>query len=241
MRTRNWSIRSKIIALAAVPLTALLALWIFATTLTAGPALNLLSANTLLDTVGHPGEVLVGEVQQERRLSVEFLSSEDATVPPALVTQRQATDRATAAFRRSAASDDAQDAASETLQVRIRQIFADLDALPANRDHVDDREVDVVGAQGMYNMIIDTGFAVFAATGTFNSERIDREARGLTTIGRGQEYLSRADSMLAGANAAGQMQGDVRDELLESIHTARFLLAEGVHDMPAQDRTRTPG
>jgi signal transduction histidine kinase len=168
---------------------------------------------------------------------VEFLSSKDATVPPALVTQRQATDRAMADFRRSAASDDARDAASETLQARIRQIFADLDALPANRDHIDDREVDVVGAQGMYNMIIDTGFAVFAATGTFNSERIDREARALTTIGRGQEYLSRADAMLAGANAAGQMQGGVRDELLESIHTARFLLAEGVHDMPAQDRT----
>ena len=51
MRTRNWSIRSKIIALVAVPLTALLALWVFATVLTVGPAFNLLSAQTLLDTV----------------------------------------------------------------------------------------------------------------------------------------------------------------------------------------------
>src|ERR1044071_4887289 len=82
MRTRNWSIRSKIIALVAVPLTALLALWIFATALTAGPALNLLSADTLLDRVGHPGAVLVGELQLERRRSVEFLSGTDATVPP---------------------------------------------------------------------------------------------------------------------------------------------------------------
>ena len=57
MRTRNWSIRSKIVALVAVPLAALLALWIFATTLTAGPAFNLLSARTLLDSVGNPGEV----------------------------------------------------------------------------------------------------------------------------------------------------------------------------------------
>ena len=73
MKTRNWSIRSKIIALVAVPLTALLALWIFATSLTAGPAFNLLSAQTLLDTVGRPGEVLVGELQHERRLSVVFL------------------------------------------------------------------------------------------------------------------------------------------------------------------------
>src|SRR3954464_2292750 len=133
MRTRNWSIRSKIIALVAVPLTALLALWIFATTLTAGPAFNLLSADTLLDTVGHPGEVLIGQLQHERRMSVEFLSRGDAAVPPVLITQRRATDRATAEFRRSAGSADARDAASETLQARIRQIFADLDALPANR------------------------------------------------------------------------------------------------------------
>ena len=51
MTTRNWSIRSKIVALVAVPLVALLALWIFATSLTVGPAFHLLSAQTVLDTV----------------------------------------------------------------------------------------------------------------------------------------------------------------------------------------------
>ena len=36
MRSRNWSIRSKIIALVAVPVLTLLAQWIFVTTLNAG-------------------------------------------------------------------------------------------------------------------------------------------------------------------------------------------------------------
>ncbi len=36
MTTRNWSIRTKIVALVAVPLVALLALWVFATVLTVG-------------------------------------------------------------------------------------------------------------------------------------------------------------------------------------------------------------
>ena len=179
-------------------MTALLALWIFATSLTAGPAFNLLSAQTLLDTVGRPGEVLVGELQHERRLSVVFLSGTEAAVSPALVTQRAATDRAMADFRRSAAGDDAERAASQTLRERIRQIFADLDSLAANRGHIDERDVDVVGAQGMYDAIVDTGFQMFAATATFNDEQVDREIRGLTTIGRGQEYLSRVDSLLAG-------------------------------------------
>jgi len=237
MRTRNWSIRSKIIALVMVPLTALLALWIFATSLTVGPAFNLLSAQTLLDTVGRPGEVLVGELQHERRLSVVYLSGTERAVPAALLTQRAATDRALAEFRGSAASERAQDAAGQTLRERIRQIFADLDSLAANRRHVDGRAVDVVGAQGMYDAIIDSSFQMFAATATFNDEQVDREIRGLTTIGRGQEYLSRVDALLAAGVTAGQLSSDVRERLLRSILTSRFLFVEGVNEMPAGERT----
>src|SRR3954469_3347100 len=125
MTTRNWSIRSKIIALIAVPLAALLALWAFATTLTIGPALNLLSAQTLQDTVGNPGQVLVTELQRERKLSVQYLSTADAP-STALAAQRTATDRAAADFRRSAGSPAAQDAAAGTLLPRIDQLVDDL-------------------------------------------------------------------------------------------------------------------
>ncbi|MGX6602286.1 nitrate- and nitrite sensing domain-containing protein [Micromonosporaceae bacterium Da 78-11] len=235
MRTRNWSIRSKIIALASVPLVALLALWIFATVLTAGPAFNLLSAQTLLDSVGNPGEVLVGELQRERRLSVEYLSV-SGVVPPVLTEQRAATDRAAADFRRAAGSDDAQSAAGDTLRARIRQIFTEIDNLRGNREHINQRKVDAVGAQGAYNSVIDAGFQMFHATATFNDERVDREIRGLTTVGRGQEYLSRVDSLLAGAGASGKFTADLRTEMLQDIGTARFLLQSGVNDMPAESR-----
>jgi signal transduction histidine kinase len=243
MKTRNWSIRSKIVALVAVPLAALLALWVFATTLTVGPAFNLLSANTLLDTVGTPGEVLVGELQRERRLSVQFLSTptdpDGATdgAPTALATQRTVTDRAIADFRRSASSDDAQDAASDTLRVRIRQIIADLDALPANRKYIDRRAIDPIGAHGLFSSIVDTAFQMFSATATFNDDRVDREIRAVTAIGRGREHLARADAMLAGATTAGRFGGPLRDEFLQSVATSRFLLDDGVDDLPSADRT----
>src|SRR5690348_11148986 len=79
MRTRNWSIRSKIITMVTVPLTALLAVWLFATALTADPALTLLSARTLATDVATPGEVVITELQRERRLSVQFLSDTSAS------------------------------------------------------------------------------------------------------------------------------------------------------------------
>src|SRR6187551_94588 len=66
MRSRNWSIRSKIIALVAVPVLTLLAQWIFVTALNAGPVLNLMSAQTLLHNVADPGTTLMTDLQKER-------------------------------------------------------------------------------------------------------------------------------------------------------------------------------
>ena len=79
--------------------------------------------------------------------------------------------------------------------------------------------------------------ARLSATTTFGDEELDREGRQLATVGRGQEYLSRADSLLAGANAAGRFTEDVRAELVRVISTARFLLTDRVSDLPEPDRT----
>ena len=235
MRTRNWSIRSKIIALAAVPLTALLALWIFATGVTAGPALNLLSAQTLVDKVGTPGERLIGQLQLERRLSVAYLSDPRADAA-ALTAQRSSTDRAAAAFRSAAGSDDAQDAAGEVLEARIRQLNSELDGLAANRQHIDRREVDALGAQNLFNSMIETGFRMFIATAAFGDERIDRKIRAVVTIARGQDYLSRTNSLVSGALVAGRLGAGARVDLVQAISMSRFLIAEGVNDLPEQDR-----
>jgi hypothetical protein len=235
MKTRNWSIRSKIIALVLVPLSAVLGLWIFATVLTAGPAMKLLSAQTLLDTVGNPGQVLVGELQRERRLSVIFLSDLNGS-PDALATQRAATDRAAAEFRRAAGSADAQDAADAGLRSRINRLFVDLDTLTDTRKYVDSRQIDAVGAQSNFNGIINTGFQVFGSSPTLGDDTIDRQIRALITVSRGQEYLSRVDSLLAGANAAGRLDLAVRRELLLSVGTAQFLLADGVTGLSTSER-----
>jgi signal transduction histidine kinase len=236
LRSRNWSIRSKIVALVAVPLVALLALWLFATTLTAGPAFRLLSAQTLLDSVTNPGKVLVGELQRERRLSLEYLSV-PAPAASGLTVQRAATDRAAADFRRAAGRADVRRAAGSTLRTRIDQMVTNLDGLDGNRRHIDARQMNPVGAAGLYNTMIDAGYDMFTATATYGDQDIDRQIRALTTIGRGEEYLSRADALVAGADAAGTMTGDVRAQLMGIIGTGSFLLTDGVGDLPAADRT----
>ncbi|MFC7276548.1 nitrate- and nitrite sensing domain-containing protein [Paractinoplanes rhizophilus] len=235
MRTRNWSIRSKIITMVTVPLAALLAVWLFATALTAGPAFSLLSARTLADNVGNPGEVVVGELQRERRLSVQYLSDPSAT-RGLLTEQRAATDRAVDDFRKAASGGDAWRSASDNLRGRINQFFTEINVLPSQRSHIDLRELDAVGAQNLYNGMVSSGFDMFTATATFPDDEIDRQVRALATLGRGQEYLSRVDSLLAGATVAGQFTDELRSALVQDVGTARFLLATGVDEMPAESR-----
>ncbi|GIM97010.1 histidine kinase [Paractinoplanes toevensis] len=220
-----------------VPLVALLALWIFATALTAGPALNLLSARSLADSVGNPGEVIIGELQRERRLTVQFLADTSASVG-SLTQQRAATDRAIADFRTAAEGGDAWRDASETLRHRIEQVFTEINTLAAQRRHVDRRELDPIGAQNLYNGMIQSGFDMFAATATFPDDEIDRQIRALSTVGRGQEYLSRVDSLLAAVTVTGQFTDELRMAMVQDVGTARFLLAQGVEDMPEASRAQ---
>jgi signal transduction histidine kinase len=237
MKSRHWSIRSKIIALITVPLAAFLALWIFATALTAGPAIHLFSARTLVSRISNPGQILVVDLQRERRLSVEFLSSTGAVLP-ALAQQRSATDQAAAAFRRSADTGEVRDRANETVRLRLDQLFTELDILRDQRVHIDRRQVDAIGAQGLYNAMMDAAFEMFASIATFGDEQINRDIVALTRLGRGQDYLSRVDSLVAGAVVAGKFTDPVRIEMYQDIGVGRFLLSDGVDELPAADRTR---
>ncbi len=87
MRTRNWSIRAKIISLLLVPLVTLVVMWVVATAVTIGPGLDLLHAQSNLNTIGQPLRRWSAEVQTERTLSVTYLDTDRADVD-ALAIQR---------------------------------------------------------------------------------------------------------------------------------------------------------
>ncbi|WP_229073063.1 nitrate- and nitrite sensing domain-containing protein [Actinoplanes sp. DH11] len=228
MRSRNWSIRSKIIAMAAVPLAALLALWIFATVVTAGPALNLLESRDAVHKLGNPGLQLIAQLQRERHFSAIYVS---AAKPAAteLNRERDATDRAAGTFRAAVADADL----TEAVRPRVDAMIALLNELPQNRSRIDDRLVkDVLPVVRDYSAVIDAAFEVSTSAAIFFHERVDREVRGLISALRGLEHLSRVDAMLAGANAAGYIHAINRGVLIEDIANSRYLLKAGVADMP---------
>ncbi|MEV1331950.1 nitrate- and nitrite sensing domain-containing protein [Micromonospora costi] len=235
MRTRDWPIRSKLTALVVVPVTALLALWIFATTLTFGPALDLLAARTYLYDLGRPGEAVVAELQRERRLTVVQLASTEAL--PALAEQRQRTDRAIDELRRRTGGEEFRDAADAPLKARVDQLVTALEALPAGRDFIDRRKLDRAGAFGLYNGMIGSAFQAFSAMAALPEPDLTREARALTALGRSRELLGQADALLAGAVTAGRFAEGEHARLVQIIGNQRFLVEDAVADLPAADRT----
>ncbi|MFC0031774.1 nitrate- and nitrite sensing domain-containing protein [Micromonospora chaiyaphumensis] len=235
MNTRDWPIRAKLTALVIGPVTGLLALWIFATTLTFGPALDLLAARTLLYDLGRPGESVVAELQRERRLSVVQLAGDTAL--PALAEQRTRTDQAIAELRRRVDGEKLRDAADDLLDVRLDQLVSALDALPAGRGFIDGRKVDQAGAVGLYSGMIGSAFQTFSAMATLPDTQLNREALALTGLGRSRELLGQADALLAGAVTAGRYADGEHEQLVRTIENQRFLAENAVADLPPAERT----
>ncbi|MCL7456734.1 nitrate- and nitrite sensing domain-containing protein [Micromonospora echinofusca] len=234
MNTRDWPIRSKLTALVVVPVTALLALWIFATTLTFGPALDLLAARTLLYDLGRPGETVVAELQRERRLSVVQLAGDGDA--PGLAEQRQRTDRAIAELRRRVGGEDLRDAADDILDARLDQLVTALEALPAGRGFIDRRAVDRAGAVGLYSGLINSAFQAFSAMASLPDRDLNRQALAVTALGRSRELLGQTDALLAGAFTAGRFADGEHLQLVQTIGNQRFLAETAVADLPDAER-----
>ncbi|GAA4598576.1 nitrate- and nitrite sensing domain-containing protein [Actinoplanes octamycinicus] len=215
----------------AVPLAALLALWVFATAATAGPALDLLASRDVVLRMGDPGLQLIAQLQRERHFSAVYLAA-PRTPGTELKTQRAATDAAIADFR---AATDGLDM-SDDLRDRVATLFHDIDALPGIRARIDAREIRLLEMVNTYNDVVDAGFDVSTTAAVFFHEKVDREVRGLITGYRGLEFLSRVDATLAGANASGKVDAPTRGKLIEDVATSRYLLRAGVADMPEKAR-----
>ncbi|MEV0806140.1 nitrate- and nitrite sensing domain-containing protein [Micromonospora sp. NPDC050200] len=235
MDTRDWPIRAKLTALVVTPVAALLALWIFATTLTYGPALDLLSARTLLYDLGRPGEAVVTELQRERRLSVVQLAGPAAL--PALADQRRRTDVAVAELRRRIGGEKLRDAADDLLDARVDELVAALDALPAGRGFIDRRQVDRAGAVGLYSGMISFAFKAFAGMAALPDPKLNRETLALTALGRSRDLLGQTDALVAGGLAGGRFVDGEHLLLTQTIGNERFLVDTAVADLPAEARS----
>ncbi|MFC7721901.1 nitrate- and nitrite sensing domain-containing protein [Nonomuraea recticatena] len=234
MRLRNLRLRTKVTAL----LLCLTALWAFAAWVTLGEGADLLRAATLNRGVADPGDALTVQLQQERRLSLVHLGQRGAGAKEALRIQRARTDAAAHAFTEQAGSTSVGLAASDTLDLRLRQVFRRIEGLKAARVSIDAGKVDRVRAATTYTEVIDSIYRAHDALAGVDDEQIAKDARTFAEMSRATEILSQEDALIAGALAAGGLTGAERGQFALIVGAQRFARAEAANELPQADRQR---
>jgi hypothetical protein len=236
MRTRMWSIRTKLLALLLVPFVSLVVLWLVATSVTLGAARSLRAAWTYDEYARRPADELIVQLQRERKLSVVYLSGQRAEPQP-IAGQRTRTDAALATFRRLTSSENLTDVASDLSRQRLRELSAALDTLSVARETVDRGELDRAGATRLYTRMIDATYRLLAPLVDLDDRESARQGRAAVALGRARDVLSQEDALLAGVAVAGRFEGADHSQLVQAIGVQRALYQDAVAELSDQNRT----
>ncbi|KAB2339329.1 sensor histidine kinase [Actinomadura rudentiformis] len=207
-RRRGLPIRLRITVLLLVPLMSLVALWGFAANITLGPAIDKYDFSTTYEKVGLPGLFLVNQLQQERSLSVVAVSTRKPADKQKLGAQRARASAVQDAFRKSAFSPEATDAAKADTGQRLAEAMKALDRLPALRAKVDTGQIGTLELIESYGNILDRVILVFSGLVIVNDLDIFEQGRALISVGNARAYMLRQDALISAALAKGGRLSD---------------------------------
>jgi signal transduction histidine kinase len=234
LRFRSTNLRVKVAALLAL----VCALWAFAAWVTTRDGMNLIFVQTLNSKVFQPSEPLLLELQQERRMTLEYLGAPGAQQRAAMDAQRRKVTALEAPFEQSAQSGLANFAGSAQLQQRIRQTVAALDGLDKTRSAVDAQQVDRVSAAGAFTAVLDSIFQVYDALGNLDDKQIAHDTAALIQLNHARELISQEDALLSGVIAAGRITAPEIAQFAELVGAQRFFGTEAAAAVAPTDRAR---
>ncbi|MEU8308452.1 nitrate- and nitrite sensing domain-containing protein [Actinomadura sp. NPDC048955] len=236
---RRRPIRLRITALLLVPLVSLITLWAFAANITLGDAFDKYDFSTTYEKVGLPGIYLVNQLQAERSLSVVALSTRDPADRQKLGGQRARVSAVDKAFRSTALSPDARDAAEPETKRRLAEAVRALDRLPQLRARVDSGRVQPLEVINSYSVLLDQVIKVFDGLVTVNDVAIFTQGRALIGIGNARAYMLREDSLVTAAMARnGRLTAAEHTAFVQWAAEGRRVFEAGLADL--NERIRGP-
>ncbi len=234
MRFHNSRIRTKVTAL----LVSLVALWGFAAWVTLQEGLNVLWVTTLSSGVSGPSEPLLLELQRERKLTVLFLGDVGSGTEQrtGLDAQRARTEAASLRFQRLATGSDVRRAASDTLNRRIAETVAKLQALRAGRKTVDARQIDRGRAATAYTDVIQSFYPMYDSMAALDDKEFARDTRTFIEFSRARELLAQEDAFAAGTLGTGRFLVTDRAQFGLIVGAQRFVMSEALEKLPSAER-----
>ncbi|MEO3784568.1 sensor histidine kinase [Actinocorallia sp. B10E7] len=236
-RSRSQPIRSAIISLLAVPLTALIVLWAFTASGALNQGLDLARARTLDTDLVQPVQDLAIALQRERKLSMLSMSAPAAVRAGELQTYREITNSAREVFDRNVAGRNLRGSVDEGTRERMDRFGRDLGGLALLRSLVDGGGTkNRTEVYTTFRSLIDGAFGIRRGVLPVDP-RLARDAALLTSLSMAREQISRADAIVAGRLPAPLNAWERRE--LAAVAGARDLLySDALPQLPPADRGR---
>ncbi|BFV56102.1 nitrate- and nitrite sensing domain-containing protein [Kitasatospora sp. CMC57] len=247
MRLRSSSIRAKMIALLMVPIVALTGLWVYATLVTTGDVWSQLDVSAAYRTFGAPVDQYARDVQSERRAAVVRLADpDDKDAQEKYQQSRTVTDRSLQLLRYQADSSDA-GKLGEVQRLRLKDVLAAADGIPAIRAEVDQRAKTWDKVIDHYADLVQPVFAFRTAFVSGQSGQLPRQGMVLTELVRAREYLSQEDAAFRGLRLSTEVAGRpgsrspkpgsaMYQTALDALHSQQTLFKVYVAELDDQDQ-----
>ncbi|WP_344264653.1 sensor histidine kinase [Actinomadura napierensis] len=233
---RRRTIRTQLVILLLVPLASLVALWGFAASLTLGPALTKNAVSRAYDKIGIPASTLSIQLQLERGNSVMYIASAHRD-GGALAAQRAKTDRALAAFRRTALNAKLSGPSDKLVKQRTGELVDQLGRLGTLRGGVDRGSLPRLDIIDRYGSMVGRANELFSSLSLVNDLGVYQSARALNSLSWAVEFMQR-ESTLAGAAAlgGGQLSVPERSALGQWVGAGRQYFDTGLAELTGKMR-----
>jgi signal transduction histidine kinase len=206
MNFLNRSVRIRIFALVALPLAALIALYIVLAGTRLQQSYFLSQVKGEQDDVARPAAKAMSEIQTERHLTQIWLGSQGTAIPASqLAAQRAKTDKALRAAKASTESKKAERRQDSIEKQKLDDFYRQAGNLPQLRAEVDGLAISRPEALDAYSNMTSPVLAAFdAETVRIPDATQNKTGHALIKYVQSMELLRREDAMLSGALVGGK-------------------------------------
>ncbi|HEV2372160.1 MAG TPA: nitrate- and nitrite sensing domain-containing protein [Streptosporangiaceae bacterium] len=229
MHLHRRSIRARTSFLVLVPVLPLIALYAYATAITAHDDAGLTQAMSIRDKVVDPIGSLTAQVQAESLAADTYLALPTSQAGVVLVTQEAKTDRVVSAVEASLRSARDSGPTSTAMKADITALFARLAGLPRLRREISPATLDMAAAQDGYSAIASAGYQAILQT-AFEVPNTGLAAQTAAFMGIAQagNLLRQEQALLLGDMTTGSFTAADHAEFGELVGEHRELVAENL-------------
>ncbi|WP_438291006.1 nitrate- and nitrite sensing domain-containing protein [Streptomyces sp. HUAS TT7] len=230
------SIRTQMIAVIAVPLAALIALWGYSQATVSNDVWGLRSVSDSYQRFGAPVDGLTRGLQAERLAAVAYLANHDAQgADQTFLKAGQQSDRLVETIREHAQGDGS-DALDAEQRKALSALLGAVGQLTDLRQAVSGGTASVSDVTQRYGTLISTMFRFRTSFTGSQADRLAQRAAVLAELNRAQEYVSQEEAALTVLSSQAKPDAGLLRILDNAVEAHRLLFGIYLPELHGADR-----